>query len=126
MALSGDLGAGKSTLARALIRAIADDPELEVPSPTFTLVQTYELRFPVAHFDLYRIADPDEVVELGLDEALSAGVALIEWPENAGDLLPGDALHVRIDELGEGRQLTLSGGDALLRRARRLSPSADS
>ena len=117
--LSGDLGSGKSTLARALIRCIADDPELEVPSPTFTLVQTYDLRFPVAHFDLYRITDPDEVSELGLDEALSAGLVLIEWPENAGDLLPGDRLCLRIEEQGKVRRITLSGGDALLGRVRR-------
>lgn len=119
VALSGRLGAGKSTLARALVRALADDPSLEVPSPTFTLVQTYELRFPVAHFDLYRIADPDELVELGLDEALSSGVVLVEWPEHAGDLLPAGALHVRLEEEGTGRGVTLSGDDAVLDRVRR-------
>ncbi len=78
LALVGDLGAGKSTLARALIRAIAGEPDLEVPSPTFTLVQDYELSLPIAHFDLYRIADPDELDELGLDEMLARGACLVE------------------------------------------------
>ena len=73
VALSGDLGAGKSTFSRAVIRAIADDAFLEVPSPTFTLVQSYATRVPVAHFDLYRLADADELDELGLEEALAAG-----------------------------------------------------
>ncbi len=82
LCLSGDLGAGKSTLARAFIRAMAEDSELEVPSPTFTLVQSYELRIPVAHFDLYRLADGSELDELGLDEALSDGICLVEWPGN--------------------------------------------
>ncbi|MDK9697636.1 MAG: tRNA (adenosine(37)-N6)-threonylcarbamoyltransferase complex ATPase subunit type 1 TsaE, partial [Siculibacillus sp.] len=70
LALVGDLGAGKSTLARALLRAIADDAELEVPSPTFTLVQTYDLRLPLAHFDLYRLGGPEELDEIGFDEML--------------------------------------------------------
>ena len=81
LCLSGDLGAGKSTFARALIRAIADDPELEAPSPTFTLVQAYQLRLPVSHMDLYRLGSPEELDELGLDDALSEGAALVEWPE---------------------------------------------
>ena len=68
--LKGDLGAGKSTLARAIIRTLADDPTLEVPSPTFTLVQAYDTRVPVRHFDLYRLSSPEELTELGLDEAL--------------------------------------------------------
>ena len=116
VALSGNLGAGKSTLARSLVRAVADDPGLEVPSPTFTLVQTYDLRFPIAHFDLYRIGDPDELAELGLEEALELGVALVEWPENAGTQLPADALQLHIEEAGKGRRVTLSGGDAVVAR----------
>lgn len=97
IALSGDLGAGKSTLSRALLRALADDEALEVPSPTFTLVQTYEFpRFAVSHFDLYRLEEPEELEELALDELLETGAALIEWPEKGGDLLPRDALWLQL------------------------------
>ena len=119
LALSGDLGAGKSTLARALLRAIADDEELEVPSPTFTLVQTYALRIPVSHFDLYRLGDPAELDELGFDEALEMGICLVEWPEMADELLPSSRLTLRLEHLGEGRRATLAGPDAALKRIRR-------
>lgn len=117
--LRGDLGAGKSTLARALIRAMADDPELEVPSPTFTLVQSYELRIPVAHFDLYRLGDPDELVELGLDELSHTGICLIEWPERAEGRLPKRAATLDFAQEGEGRRLTVSGDPAILQRLTR-------
>lgn len=110
LALSGDLGAGKSALSRALIRAVAGDDELEVPSPTFTLVQAYELRYPIFHFDLYRLADESELAELGLDEALSRGVVLIEWPNKAGSALPKDAIAVEIAHEGEGRRVTMTCG----------------
>ena len=96
VALSGDLGAGKSTLARAFIRAIADDETLEVPSPTFTLVQSYDLRIPVAHFDLYRLADASELDELGFDEALAHGICLVEWPEKAEGRLGAPDLAVTL------------------------------
>jgi len=119
IALKGDLGAGKSTLARALIRALADDTGLEVPSPTFTLVQSYETRVPVHHFDLYRLSAPDELDELGLDDALSQGAALIEWPERAADRLPGNALWVDLAEHGEGRVAALSGHGPVYERAAR-------
>lgn len=92
--LEGPLGAGKTTFARAFLRAAAADPDLEVPSPTFTLVQSYETsRGPIFHFDLYRIAVPDELVEIGWDEALAEGIVLVEWPVRAGALLP----HRRLD-----------------------------
>ncbi|MES5101074.1 tRNA (adenosine(37)-N6)-threonylcarbamoyltransferase complex ATPase subunit type 1 TsaE [Agrobacterium sp. BA1120] len=108
IALIGDLGAGKSTLARALIRAIADEDELEVPSPTFTIVQSYALRFPVAHLDLYRLSDVYELDELGIEEMLSDGVCLIEWPEMAAGELPKDStITLRLTHQGEGRVATI-------------------
>ena len=94
--LSGPLGAGKSTLARALIRALTT-PDEDVPAPTVTLVQFYEgPRLKVAHFDLYRLTDPDEAYEIGLDEALDEGAALIEWPERLEGRLQGDRLDIEI------------------------------
>ena len=106
--LSGPLGAGKSSLARGLIRALAG-ADTEAPSPTFTLVQTYETpRFPVAHFDLYRLEKPEEALELGLDEALDEGAAVIEWPERLGHLLPHDRLDVELHIHGAARRARLS------------------
>jgi N-acetylmuramate 1-kinase len=92
--LSGDLGAGKTTFARALIRHLAHDERLEVPSPTFTLVQTYALpRFAVVHGDLYRVSEPRELIELGIEDA-EGGVVLIEWPDRAADILSADRLDI--------------------------------
>lgn len=107
LALSGDLGAGKSTLARAFLRALAADPDLEVPSPTFTLVQSYALRIPAAHFDFYRLSGRDELEELGFDEALESGIALVEWPERFGDALPADRIRLTLVHEGEGRRATI-------------------
>ncbi|QDY99506.1 tRNA (adenosine(37)-N6)-threonylcarbamoyltransferase complex ATPase subunit type 1 TsaE [Nitratireductor mangrovi] len=114
--LQGDLGAGKTTLARAIIRAVAGDDDLEVPSPTFTLVQSYELRIPIHHLDLYRLADPAELDELGFDEMAERGAVLVEWPENAGDHLGEAALTVRLDHRGAGRLAEVSGGDEAFAR----------
>jgi len=108
LALSGDLGAGKSTLARAFLRALADDEALEVPSPTFTLVQTYPLRFPVAHFDLYRLGDSSELDELGFDEALADGICIVEWPEVAADALPNDRIVLTLQHTETGRLATIT------------------
>jgi tRNA threonylcarbamoyl adenosine modification protein YjeE len=93
--LSGDLGAGKTTFARALIRYLADDETIEVPSPTFTLVQAYDLpRFTLVHADLYRLSSPAELAELGIEDVAGRGVTLIEWPDRAAGLLPVDRLDV--------------------------------
>ena len=106
--LSGPLGAGKSTLARGLIQALAGDA-IEVPSPTFTLVQTYQTpRLALAHFDLYRLVKPEDVAELGLDEALDEGAAVIEWPERLGHHLPRNRLDVELHINGEARRARLS------------------
>ncbi len=122
LALSGDLGAGKSTLARALIRANAGDPALEVPSPTFTLVQSYAGRVPVSHFDLYRLGSPSELDELGFEESLGEGAAVIEWPEKAGDRLPAAAITVSLMQEGDGRHAILAGrGSAMDRIDRSLA-----
>ena len=105
--LSGPLGAGKSVLARALIRTL-NPSERDVPSPTFTLVQVYDgPQFPIAHFDLYRLTDAAEAFEIGLDEALEHGAAVIEWPERLGDQRPRDRLDIVIGVEGEGRRATL-------------------
>lgn len=107
--LSGPLGAGKSSLARGMIRALTTPGE-DVPSPTFTLVQFYEGALPLAHFDLYRLASPDEAFELGLDEALDEGAAVVEWPQRLGARLPEDRLDIELsfDDKGEGRRARLT------------------
>ena len=119
VALNGDLGAGKSTFARAVIRTIADDAMLEVPSPTFTLVQSYDLRIPVAHFDLYRIADAAEIDELGFDEALSDGICLVEWPEKGFGALPAEGIVLNFVHEGDGRRVAIDGPAPALARVRR-------
>jgi tRNA threonylcarbamoyladenosine biosynthesis protein TsaE len=109
VALEGDLGAGKTTLARAVLNALGFSET--VPSPSFTLVQRYETPgLSVSHFDLYRIEKEAELEELGLDEALAEGAALIEWPEHAGACLPADALHVQLAVVDETtRRARISG-----------------
>lgn len=115
-ALTGDLGAGKSTFARAFIRSALDNPEAEVPSPTFTLIQSYRAECEIHHTDLYRLNDPDEVYDLGLDDDLDAAILLVEWP----DRMPQDwwdgALEIELKREGattdagdEARRLTFKG-----------------
>src|SRR6266481_1341031 len=95
--LSGDLGTGKTAAARALIRYLADDDTLEVPSPTFTLVQAYELPpSPLLHADLYRVNDATELEEIGLSPLPEGTVALIEWPERAPAALPSDRIDIAL------------------------------
>jgi tRNA threonylcarbamoyladenosine biosynthesis protein TsaE len=107
--LEGSIGAGKSHLARAFIRARLGRQE-DVPSPTFTLVQVYEADVEIWHADLYRLTHPDEVWELGLDDAFSRAICLVEWPDRLGQHLPANALHIRLSHKGEGREARLSGG----------------
>lgn len=106
IALSGPLGAGKTSVARGLLAALGLAGE--APSPSFAIVQPYvppEVRVPVLHVDLYRVDDPDEIEELGLDEALGDSVLLVEWPERGGGRWP-DALWLTLTPDGEGRRLT--------------------
>lgn len=121
IALKGPLGVGKTEFARGFIRALARRhgvrPPAEVPSPTFTLAQSYALgAATVWHFDLYRLERPQDAAELGLDEALAGGVTLIEWPERLGKLLPRDRLDLELAYAGPGRpdarraRLTARGG----------------
>jgi len=117
VALSGGLGAGKTTFARALLRAFFGDSQLEVPSPTFTLVQSYGGgRFPIAHFDFYRLSAADEIDEIGFDDAVTAGAALVEWPERAPSRLPAERLCLTFAIAGSGRTVTVSGAGALAKR----------
>ena len=105
--LHGELGSGKTTLARAILRAAAGDPDLIVPSPTFTLVEVYETpRGTYWHFDLYRLETAEQVYELGWEEALDGGIVLIEWPERLGALLPKQ-LSVTLEVDGDGRRALL-------------------
>lgn len=95
--LHGDLGAGKTALARQIVQSLCG-ADTEVPSPTFTLVQTYDdAPVPLWHFDLYRLTQPDEVLELGWDEARARAASLIEWPERLGRLLPAERLDIALD-----------------------------
>lgn len=123
IALTGDLGAGKTALTRSLIRALpmpdgGDAAGEDVPSPTFTLVQTYDRQnangtpLQVWHFDLYRLGDPDEVDELGWDDALADGLVLIEWPDRLGPRLPAHHFDITMgfDEAGTGRLAILQCG----------------
>ena len=124
--LEGPIGAGKSHTARALIRARLGAEE-DVPSPTFTLVQTYQGDPDIWHADLYRLTHPDEVVELGLEDAFASAICLVEWPDRLGSLLPTNPLRLKLETWGDGRRATLISGDrpgfdaALIRDLRALT-----
>lgn len=95
--LNGDLGMGKSVFSRAVIRAITHNPDLDVPSPTFTLAQTYDTPLgDIWHFDLYRLKDPEELYEIGWEDALSSGIVLVEWPERLAYLTPKKSITVTL------------------------------
>jgi tRNA threonylcarbamoyladenosine biosynthesis protein TsaE len=115
IALSGPLGSGKTSFARAFIRARGLESS-EVPSPTFMLVEVYDgdSAIPVWHFDLYRIENPEEIRELGLDEALAEGISLIEWPERLGAFLPAERLDLSLamGKSAGARVASLSGSSA--------------
>ena len=127
--LSGDLGAGKTAFARALIRKLTDEPTLEVPSPTFTLMQVYEgANFPIVHADLYRIADSSELTELGWEEATDSALVLVEWAERAGSALPAERLDIRLTtppEGGDRRLIELTGFGAFAARIARSKGATD-
>jgi tRNA threonylcarbamoyladenosine biosynthesis protein TsaE len=107
--LSGPLGAGKSSFARAFIRAHSGHPTLEVPSPTFTLVQTYQTDdVLIWHYDLWRLSGPDGLEELAWEEA-QAGIVLVEWPDRLGKQRPRKALSIAISPKGDSREITLNG-----------------
>jgi len=111
--LSGELGAGKTTLARGLIAGLAEREGFvaeDVPSPSFPIAQAYEFgRLTLWHFDFYRIEREEELAELGLDEALREGITLIEWPERAWAALPSERLDIRLEWVGEARRALLAG-----------------
>jgi tRNA threonylcarbamoyl adenosine modification protein YjeE len=126
LTLSGDLGAGKTTFARALIRALASNDQIEVPSPTFTLMQSYDLpRFPLVHADLYRLTGLGELTELGLDDISEDTVVLLEWPDRTGGVLPADRVDVALtlspNDGSTYRNARLTGHGALAGRIERMA-----
>lgn len=107
VALYGTLGAGKTAFCRGVIRALCPAVQ-EVPSPTFTLLQTYEAAaFPIYHFDMYRLKTPEEAYEIGIEDAFAEGVCLIEWPEKIGRLLPARHWKITIETQGDNRLITV-------------------
>ena len=109
-ALNGTLGMGKTVFARAFIQALSDADE--VPSPTFTMLQTYATpEFDIYHYDLYRLEKPTDVFELDVEEAFYSGVSLVEWPEKMGGFLPRDAWLIAFSADGDKRKITLATFD---------------
>ena len=124
-AVSGPLGAGKTTLARGLITALGGSENDEIVSPTFTLVQTYDTDAgTVWHFDLYRLKNPDEAVELGFEEAL-ADICVVEWPERLGQLLPANRIDVQLVHAGAGRTAEVAGRGRMAETVRMWNANAE-
>ena len=103
VALHGDLGMGKSEIARKIIQTLRG-ADTVVPSPTFTIVQSYD---GISHFDLYRVEDESELTEIGLEHAMVNDITLIEWPEIAQSMLPKDTMHLYISEYNDGRKIVI-------------------
>jgi tRNA threonylcarbamoyl adenosine modification protein YjeE len=123
LTLSGELGAGKTTFARALIRTRAG-AEIDVPSPTFSLVEAYDFDIPLHHVDLYRLESPDQAVELGLEELFDTGIVIIEWPERAAGLLPNARCGITIGQGQEDMRILAfePRGEAWARRIETILP----
>ena len=120
IALSGDFGAGKTSLARAIIQSLAGT-EIEVPSPTFTLLQEYpDLPIPIVHYDLNRLRGENELTEIGFAETEAPAAILVEWPDRAGERLPRQSLSIALAVEKSGRRATISGGASWRRRLRLL------
>lgn len=119
----GDLGAGKTTIIRKVIQQLVGD-NIDVPSPTFTLVQTYDSpKGQLWHFDLYRLENPDEVLELGIDDAFHEGISFIEWPDRLGNLKPNDSLLITLTQgiHPDERSITLTPSMAWRSRIKNLA-----
>lgn len=104
VALHGDLGMGKSEIARTIIQTLRG-ADTVVPSPTFTIVQNYD---GISHFDLYRVEDASELTEIGLSHAISNDITLIEWPDIASEMLPQNTIHIYIETHGNGRKISVA------------------
>lgn len=123
--LSGELGTGKTAIARQIIRTLAARPDEDVASPTFNLVLVYSYpQITVWHFDLYRIERPEETFELGLEDALAEGVALVEWPARLGPYLPADRLDITLEHDGEARVAEVGAAGAMTARLGAIDLSA--
>ncbi len=107
VALDGTLGMGKTVFVRAVIQALSDK-NVEVPSPTFTLLQTYDtIKGTIYHFDFYRLKSPEEAFEIGIEDAFSDGICFMEWPEKIGSLLPPNTIHIVFENTPNGRQIEI-------------------
>ncbi|EMS36533.1 hypothetical protein G653_01207 [Candidatus Liberibacter americanus PW_SP] len=106
--LSGEIGSGKTFLARSIIRFLLKKDNLEVLSPTFTILQIYESKIPIAHFDFYRLSNIQDFFELGFDELLSEGICIVEWPDVGKELLPSNRICIQLDQENIKRKATIS------------------